>query len=322
MQFDNNGWLDAAQEVDYLNKSESREGNTIKYLILHGTAGGASAQGIANYFATGTEQASAHIIIDQQGTIVQGCPLSLAAWANGPIDGTPADNLGFRTESDGVHCDSWWDPNLNPNYITVSIEHCKASIDNSDQLTSVQQAASFAVVSAICDTYGIPKRFADSAGGITGHFSMSAINRQHCPGPYPWQELFDYLNGGDTPMIPANWTDDGTTLTAPNKIPVTLGFRDHVLNSSWDSNNWPLEPAQHLDLVEQSNPSLGSGQVQTFRWKRLEYTSAAGVFEGWLGQELLWNERQVDQLQALPAVSNVLAVNKLAAQIVQKTQVQ
>ena len=53
MKFDSNGWLDVAVEIDYLNKSMSREGNAIKYLILHGTAGGTSAQAIANYFATG-----------------------------------------------------------------------------------------------------------------------------------------------------------------------------------------------------------------------------------------------------------------------------
>src|SRR5580765_6772950 len=143
LKFDANGWLDEAIEINYLNKSEDRQGNKIKYLIIHGTAGGTSAQGIANFFATGSEQASAHIVIDQQGTIVQGVPLSLAAWGNGPIDGTPADNLGFRTESDGVHRDAWWDPNLNPNFITVSIEHVKAHDDNSDELTPAQQAASF-----------------------------------------------------------------------------------------------------------------------------------------------------------------------------------
>src|SRR6266852_828655 len=185
MQFDGLGWLDVAVEVDYLNKSMDREGYTPKFLILHSTAGGTSAQAIANYFA-GSAEASAHIIIGTDVAIVQGIPLSLAAWANGPIDGTPADNLGFRTQSDGIHRDSWWDSNINPNYLTIAaIEHCKASDDNSDSLTPAQQDASFRVIKAICDTYNIPKRFADASGGITGHFSMSAINRQRCPGPYP-----------------------------------------------------------------------------------------------------------------------------------------
>jgi N-acetyl-anhydromuramyl-L-alanine amidase AmpD len=200
MRFDDQGWLDVATEVDYLNKSMDRQGYSIKYIILHGTAGGTSAQAVANYFATGAEQASAHFVIGVDGTIAQGIPCSLASWANGPIDGTPADNLGFRTESDGVHRDSWWSQDINPNWITVSIEHCKPSTDNSDQLSPAQQAASFALVQCICDTYGVPKRFADAQGGITGHFSMSAMNRQRCPGPYPWDELFNYLQQEGTTM--------------------------------------------------------------------------------------------------------------------------
>lgn len=192
-----NGWVDEAIEIDYPQKSMSRSGYTPKYIILHGTAGGSSAEAIANYFATSSEDASSHFIIGQDGHVVQGISMNDAAWANGPIDGTPADNLGFRTESDGIHRDSWWNPNLNPNYITISIEHCKAHDDNSDQLTPAQQNASFQLVQCICDTYNIPKRFADANGGIAGHFSMSAENRQRCPGIYPWQELFDYLNSGN-----------------------------------------------------------------------------------------------------------------------------
>lgn len=106
--------------------------------------------------------------------------------------------------------------------------------------------------------------------------------------------------GKETPMttVPAGWTDDGTTLTAPNKIPVTLGFRDHILNSNWDPANIPLESEQHLTVLEQSNPSLGAGQRQLCRWKSLEYTPKSGIFEGWLGQELQWHEKQYKALQA------------------------
>lgn len=66
MKFDDNGWLDVAIEVDYPNKSMDRQGNKITHLILHGTAGGTSAQAIANYFATGSEQASAHFVMRGQ----------------------------------------------------------------------------------------------------------------------------------------------------------------------------------------------------------------------------------------------------------------
>jgi hypothetical protein len=71
-----------------------------------------------------------------------------------------------------------------------------------------------------------------------------------------------------------------------------LGFRDHVLTSNWDASNWPLEPEKHQSPVEQSHPSLGGGQVQTFRWKRLEFTASSGIIEGWLGLELYWYQQQ------------------------------
>src|SRR5712672_2638246 len=319
MKFDSLGWLDAAIEIDYLNKSMDRQGYTPKFIVLHGTAGGTSAQAIANYFA-GSAEASAHFVIGTDGAIVQGINVALAAWANGPIDGTPADNLGFRAESDGVHRDSWWDPNVNPNFLTISIEHCKAASDNSDALTPAQQDASFKLIACICDTYGIPQRFADSQGGITGHFSMSALERQHCPGPYPWQDLFTYLQGVNTPMpIPTNWKDDGKTLTAPNNVPVALGFRDYVLKNNWNKDNWPLETEQHCDPLEHSNLSLGAGQRQRFRWITLEYTAKMGVFEAWTGPELLWYQQQLTQitkeiaaLKANIGASNLQQINALA----------
>lgn len=145
--------------------------------------------------------------------------------------------------------------------------------------------------------------------------------------------------GGTIPMtttIPQGWTDDGTTLKAPDGTPVVLGFRDHVLNSNWDPTNVPLEAEHHDLILEQSNNSLGAGQSQMFRWKRLEYTPKMGVFEGQLGQELLWYQKSYadllskvgtlqtenDQLKALLDSSNLGKINALAEQIAGLSQVQ
>ena len=98
--------------------------------------------------------------------------------------------------------------------------------------------------------------------------------------------------------VPSGWSDDGHTLKAPDGTPVVLGFRDHILNSNWDPANVPLEAEQHELILEQSNPSLGAGQRQRFRWKTLEYTQKMGVFEAWTGPELLWYEQQYKQLLA------------------------
>lgn len=185
MQFDDLGWLDIAIEIDYLNKSQGRAGLRPTHIVLHGTAGGTSAQNIANYFATGSEPASAHFIIGQDGTIVQGVPCSLAAWGNGIID-QPRISLP---------------PGIDPNFYTISIEHCKPLIDNSDQLTDPQAQSSFRLVQAICDHYNIPKRRGDMFGGIIEHADIDSVSRARCPGPYPWTGLLAFLAGGQ-PMTP------------------------------------------------------------------------------------------------------------------------
>ncbi len=89
------------------------------------------------------------------------------------------------------------------------------------------------------------------------------------------------------PSVPTGWHDDGTTLYAPNKIPVVHGFRDHVLTHSWDKENWPLAPETGRTPLEIGNPALGSGTQQIFRYSVLEWTAQRGVFVAWVGQELL-----------------------------------
>ena len=99
-------------------------------------------------------------------------------------------------------------------------------------------------------------------------------------------------------MVPANWHDDGTTLTAPNGVKVVKGFRDWVLSHNWDPANWPLAAEFGTSLLESSNPSLGGGTQQLFRWILLGWTTARGVFEEWLGVELAFCRQQVQQKAA------------------------
>lgn len=85
---------------------------------------------------------------------------------------------------------------------------------------------------------------------------------------------------------PINWRDDGTTLLAPNGVPVKR-FRSYILTHAWDPQNWPLEPESGHPVLEDSNPTLGGGTRQTFRMSMLEWTPDRGVFIGWIGQELI-----------------------------------
>jgi Domain of unknown function (DUF1906) len=99
-------------------------------------------------------------------------------------------------------------------------------------------------------------------------------------------------------MVPQGWTDANNVLTAPNGVKVVHGFRDWVLSHNWDPANWPLGAEFGTSLLEASNPSLGGGSQQLFRWSMLGYTAARGVFNEWLGQELAFCRQQVQQKAA------------------------
>ena len=302
-----------------------RSGYTPKWIIVHGSAGGASAEDVGYYFQTNDPPTSTHYVVGLNGEVVQCVAEGDTAWGNGIV-------------TDGH--DAWWSPNLNPNFLTFSIEHVKPSPDNSDTLTSAQKAASFALIKHLCEQHAIPMRRADANGGITGHNSIDPISRSFCPGPYPWDELVAYLNqsanGGpsgatnaagttgaasaaratgatqsDPPGTPTGWHDDGQSLIAPNGEKANLGFRWYILNHPWQADNWPLEPEQYADPLDVTSPSLGAGTVQYFRQSILAWRENTGdILELWPGAiALAWQgtagayERRHPTTSAAPAAA-------------------
>ena len=155
-----------------------RQGHQARWIILHGTAGGGDALDVSRYFQANDPPTATHYVIGRDGQVVQCVAEADGAWGNGPV------TAGH---------DAWWNASLNPNLVTLSIEHCKLSPDNRESLTAPQEAASFALVAHLCRAHQIPARPADAAGGITGHFSMNPVDRSFCPGPYPWERLWRYL---------------------------------------------------------------------------------------------------------------------------------
>ena len=290
----------AFQQVQSPNCWPTRQGQVPHWLVFHGTAGFDTAEQVAAYFGSTTSQVSAHYVVGRDGTVIQCVNESAAAWANGEISGTPT-TLGFRTAGDGVRRDAWWSPDINPNLQTISIEHVKPSEDNSDELTVQQINASFALINGICERWAIPKRFATMSGGITGHFSIDPINRSQCPGLFPWTQLFQYLEGGI--MIPQGWSDANNVLIAPNNVPVTDGFRQFVLENSWDKNNWPIKAAEGKTPLQLSNTSLGGGTRQLFRWTTLGWTPNLGVFDIWTGEEIMALEAKIVSLETPPTTT-------------------
>lgn len=93
-----------------------------------------------------------------------------------------------------------------------------------------------------------------------------------------WLLIFD--REGTTPdTIPNGWTDDGTTLMAFNKIPVTLGFRQFILaDPTWDAADVPVATAFGRDPVTLAGND-GAGTIQYFYQSILAWTPSKGVFK-------------------------------------------
>jgi N-acetylmuramoyl-L-alanine amidase len=155
-----------------------RRGHAPRWIILHGTAGGGDAVDVGRFFQANDPPTATHYVIGRDGQVVQCVAERHGAWGNAPV------TAGH---------DPWWPEDVNPNLLTLSIEHCKLSPDNREELTAAQEAASFALVAHLCRAHRIPPRAADAEGGITGHFSINPVHRSYCPGPYPWARLWRYL---------------------------------------------------------------------------------------------------------------------------------
>src|SRR5260221_610478 len=237
-------------------------------IVIHKTGGTPNLQALASYFQTGAAMASTHFGVDLDGSVGQFVLLKDGAGGNCCLE---------------VGHDAYWDSFSakygNLNRCTISIEHIDPTQDNSTTPPQAQLSASFALVKWLVNTYHIP------LDHIKTHASIDPVSRARCPGNYPMDELLTFLQNGGS-MVPANWHDDGTTLTAPNGVAVRLGFRDYVLSHGWDAGNLPLAPEQGVSLLEASNPSLGGGSQQPFRWSMLRYSAQRGVFMEWLGVEL------------------------------------
>jgi len=99
--------------------------------------------------------------------------------------------------------------------------------------------------------------------------------------------------GGAGMTVPTGWKDEGMTLTAPDGVPVVLGFREYILTHGWDPDDWPLAPERHLERLEPGDPTTGAGQRQDFRMSALGWTPARGVYRIWVGRDLAALEAQL-----------------------------
>ena len=249
-------------------------------IVIHKTGGDPTPESVKQNFLNSGH--SVHYAIGQDGQVWQFVLESSGAGGN------CCTEPGY---------DPFWDQYLHKfrdlNLCTLSIEHCDPREDNQTPLTPKQKEASFKLVAHLVKRYRIP------VSHIMTHASIDPINRARCPGNYPMDELRQFIQAGGFSMgVPAGWRDDGTTLVAPNGVHITHGFRDWVLSHDWDEDNWPLDPEFGTQQLEASNPGLGGGTQMMFRWTMLGFTQHGGVFQEWIGQELLHARQRIATLSA------------------------
>lgn len=266
--------------------------NSHKAIVIHKTGGPGNAVQQAQYFQTNPDWHSTHFVVGQDGEVVQCVRLE--------------DGAGGNCCCEPGYDRFWekWSPlmvggggSTNLNMLTISIEHCDPTLDNSTPVTHAQKAASFKLVAWLCDRYNI------SVDNIKGHNSIDPISRAHCPGNYPMDELKYYV-GGHFMEVPVNWQYDGSTLVAPNNHRVVLGFANAVLSGGWPATLIPLENEVHVRVFEFSHPDLGGGQQQIFQDTKtgaclmLNYNDTRGVFVGHVGEEIMFLRNQQGNLSA------------------------
>jgi N-acetyl-anhydromuramyl-L-alanine amidase AmpD len=147
--------------------------------IMDGTLDGCDS-----WFKNPAAQVSAHFGVGKQGEIHQYVKVEDTAWANGRLN-RPDLSVGWIADAvrDGV----------NPNLITVSIEH---EGKPNDDMPEAQYRASLALILSLCRRFNIP---ADRQH-IVAHAQIDSVTRPNCPGPkYPWPRLMEDLGQMNQP---------------------------------------------------------------------------------------------------------------------------
>ncbi|HEX6819666.1 MAG TPA: N-acetylmuramoyl-L-alanine amidase [Ktedonobacterales bacterium] len=197
------------------NHFDGRMGYPIRYVVIHGTG---YPETLDQYIAEGPKTGGVHYMVGRDGRIVQFVREADASWANGKVErGADAFWRTWRTSDPAAMTIPGV---VNPNLTSISIEHEKYALDNSDPLTAAQQRASFELCAYLARTYRIPARRATGTdGGFVPHASMEPVTRGFCPGSFPWDALFAYLTSSGCSHVPSGWSDAGSTLRPPSGQP-------------------------------------------------------------------------------------------------------
>lgn len=174
-------WI-GSPNYGYPSGAAGRQGQKPIALVYHVMEG--TLAGTDSWFKSARSGASTHYGIGKNGEIHQYVSLDNAAWGNGLMN-NPDLSIQWLKQC--------WDTNLNPNLLTVSIEHEGAherdpggAISAFWEPTEAQYQASLALTRWLCEELQIPVH----EDHLIGHGKIDSMSRANCPGPgFPFQRL-------------------------------------------------------------------------------------------------------------------------------------
>lgn len=176
---------EATERISFVNSPNQSDGITPLYLVLHYTAG-TKADGAVSWFRNSDAQASAHLVIDRDGSIVQMVRFDRRAWHAGKskwgnLEGMNQYSLGIELVNGGkLHRNAggeWltWSGKIVPSEEVSVVTHKNESLESGwHEYTSAQIGAAKEVSVLLHRTYN----FTD----ILGHDDVSP-GRKVDPGP-------------------------------------------------------------------------------------------------------------------------------------------
>lgn len=201
------------KKITPVNFWAGRNGNPVEAVVIHVSEGGKA--GVDSWFHNPASEASAHYLVNKDGTIWQFVEEADTAWANGKEQNPNlADPLVKK----------WHDAGINPNRRTIAIE---TERQWTERLTVPQLASLVWLCADLHRRYHLPT----DGSSLLGHNEIDSVDRAHCPSlsAAEWSALVRGL-AGVVPTPPIVIATQPTP-PAPPADPATDGAVRWYLNA-------------------------------------------------------------------------------------------
>lgn len=161
-----------------------RAGERVAAICLHVAEG--NRAGVYQWFNTPASDASAHYLVNKDGSVWQFVATDDTAWANG-VARAPDLSIGWLA--------ACLERGQNPNRLTVAVETERFW---REPLTEPQYGALAALLRELLARYDLPA----GRETIVPHAAIDSVTRARCPGNVDWARLFQDLVAGDEELFP------------------------------------------------------------------------------------------------------------------------